>query len=786
MERKRAARSTIVPGRKPITKIAALHDAGLSDDMSYLNEKSVLNETTQLNETGDVEEQVWRKEGLDENDIFKRQEARKQKQMRDAEDRLNREKYGAKGFEDMLALPQYSSERESDEDDHNEENQKAPEIPIFAIPSLPKHMNEKSMLGSPVAGSRGSGKAGLSCSTPKSANDVSMRSLRALDLSHVINTDHLDANKTIVQTKNVLLPIIENGEESDLQKTHTIQKMASSEGSTLQKTHTIHEDGSNERNLPTPEENDIADTDVRNPSNGIVHSSVEATEVEATNSTLQKTFTVVPEDNTIVHNTIEGGEQKRKAKKVGAQERERRGANLSMSLMNSMIEDVPSPGANYFKHPRKKVRPETKSPQKPRVMGRLSTESDKEKTIEMGSIAEESSIAESMGSSYVDPVPENATAFSPVPEEEEPMEIANTTPKSTRRGSSFVTPHSLMERARGGTLFSTPVPPVVDAVTPKLNYQKQTVSSALKMKGAPNSCELLDVDRRCRSGPKKSVNVARESPKDNDDGNGKPEDVVIDDSKLNDEEMCDVTVEMPQNVEQAASGVELDMNGLTLHSANVSYNLDHDGLDDFHGDPNFEDERNESEDAGSSTRRTTRSRIGLLSDSIATVNSPGVDRRQTGKNYRNDTIPEDSWDSDEEVVSRRRNDVRNTVKIGLQLKKREIIQPDDATNGVRRSQRNRVKPVRSWLGEKPVYVNSPSGGKRLTGVTDVIIKDKRLCKYRTGDLVLANEREKKTKARKKQLAAKRREQLSRDHQRGYRLNESQEDIFTDDELCDYT
>ncbi|CAP31022.2 Protein CBR-HCP-4 [Caenorhabditis briggsae] len=660
--------------------------------MSYLNEKSVLNETTQLNETGDVEEQVWRKEGLDENDIFKRQEARKQKQMRDvslriqwmenAEDRLNREKYGAKGFEDMLALPQYSSERESDEDDHNEENQKAPEIPIFAIPSLPKHMNEKSMLGSPVAGSRGSGKAGLSCSTPKSANDVSMRSLRALDLSHVINTDHLDANKT-------------NGEESDLQKTHTIQKMASSEGSTLQKTHTIHEDGSNERNLPTPEENDIADTDVRNPSNG--------------------------------------GEQKRKAKKVGAQDRERRGANLSMSLMNSMMEDVPSSGANLLKHPLKKVRPETKSPQKPRVMGRLSTESDKEKTIEMGSIAEESSIAESMGSSYVDPVPENATAFSPVPEEEEPMEIANTTPKSTRRGSSFVTPHSLMERARGGTLFSTPVPPVVDAVTPKLNYQKQTVSSALKMKGAPNSCELLDVDRRCRSGPKKSVNVARESPKDNDDGNGKPEDVVIDDSKLNDEEMCDVTVEMPQNVEQAASGVELDMNGLTLHSANVSYNLDHDGLDDFHGDPNFEDERNESEDAGSSTRRTTRSRIGLLSDSIATVNSPGVDRRQTGKNYRNDTIPEDSWDSDEEVVSRRRNDVRNTVKIGLQLKKREIIQPDDATNGVRRSQRNRVKPVRSWLGEKPVYVNSPSGGKRLTGVTDVIIKDKRLCKYRTGD-----------------------------------------------------
>ncbi|CAO4361492.1 unnamed protein product [Caenorhabditis nigoni] len=746
MERKRAVRSTIVPGRKPITNIAALHEAGLSEDQSYLNEKTVLNETTQLNDTRDVEERKWRKEGLDENDIFKRQEARKQKQMRDAEDRLNREKYGAKGFEEMLALPQYSSERESDEDDHNEENQKAPEIPpIFAVPSLPKHMNEKSMMGSPVAGSRGSGKAGLSCSTPKSANDVSMRSLRALDLSHVINTDHLDANKTIVQTKNVLLPIVENSEES-----------------TLQRTYTIHEDGNNERNLPTPEENEIADNEVRK--------------------------FATPEDTKIVHNTMEGGEQTRKATKVGAQERERRGANLSMSLMHSMIEDVPSPGANYFKHPRKKVRPETKSPQKPRVMGRLSTESDKEKTIEMGSIAEESSMTESIGSSYVDPVPENTTAFSPVPEEEEPMEIANTTPKSSRRGSSFVTPHSLMERSRGATLFSTPVPPVVDAITPKLNYQKQTVSSALKMKGAPNGCELLDVDRRCRSVPKKSANVARESPKDKGDGNGKPEDIVIDDGKVNDEEMCDVTVEMPQNAEQAASGVELDMNGLTLNgnSANVSYNLDHDGFDDFHGDPNLEDERNESEDAGPSTRRTARSRIGLLSDSIATVNSPGVDRRQTRRNFRNDTIPEDSWCSDEEVVPRRRNDARNAVKIGLQLKKREIIQPDDAANGVRRSQRTRVKPVRSWLGEKAVYVNSPSGGKRLTGVTDVIIKDKRLCKYKTGDLVLANEREQKTKARKKQLAAKRREQLSRDHQRGYRLNESQEDIVTDDELCDYT
>ena len=80
-----------------------------------------------------------------------------------------------------------------------------------------------------------------------------------------------------------------------------------------------------------------------------------------------------------------------------------------------------------------------------------------------------------------------------------------------------------------------------------------------------------------------------------------------------------------------------------------------------------------------------------------------------------------------------------------------------------------------------MYVNSPNGGKRLTGVTTVIIKDKRLCKYRTGDLKLATEREQRAKAFKKKSAAGKRKRLLRDQQAGRRMDESSYDIHTDDE-----
>uniref|UniRef100_A0A1I7TKD6 Uncharacterized protein n=1 Tax=Caenorhabditis tropicalis TaxID=1561998 RepID=A0A1I7TKD6_9PELO len=206
----------------------------------------------------------------------------------------------------------------------------------------------------------------------------------------------------------------------------------------------------------------------------------------------------------------------------------------------------------------------------------------------------------------------------------------------------------------------------------------------------------------------------------------------------------------------------------------------HDDFDGYEGVRRVDlvEEAEEEEQIDHSPRSKQKSfkrRVALMSDSFASVDIPDLNRRPTRRYMGNETVEDDEWEPEK---SEKKKSNRNT---GLQLKKRVIIEPATPTDGVRRSKRTRVKPVRSWLNEKAVYVNSPSGGKRLTGVTDVIIKDKRLCKYRTADLKLATEREQKERAVKKKKAAEKRHQLALDHKRGKRLNESQEDILTDEE-----
>lgn len=213
--------------------------------------------------------------------------------------------------------------------------------------------------------------------------------------------------------------------------------------------------------------------------------------------------------------------------------------------------------------------------------------------------------------------------------------------------------------------------------------------------------------------------------------------------------------------------------------------------------------------------KSSRRGIALLSESIVSVNTPGIADRRSTKNRRqvDDTVVDDGWNSDDDDSNRKGSRRNGKQETGLQLAKRKIsefidlftrlhncfsVEPEDAGDGLRRSTRTRVKPLRSWLGEQAVYVNSPSGGRRLKGVTDVIIKDKRLCKYRTADLRVATEREQKEKgsklegvwvfyqyfsARKRARAEQRRRQLALDQSMGRRLNESQDEIFTsDDEL----
>uniref|UniRef100_A0A8R1HSU6 Uncharacterized protein n=1 Tax=Caenorhabditis japonica TaxID=281687 RepID=A0A8R1HSU6_CAEJA len=85
----------------------------------------------------------------------------------------------------------------------------------------------------------------------------------------------------------------------------------------------------------------------------------------------------------------------------------------------------------------------------------------------------------------------------------------------------------------------------------------------------------------------------------------------------------------------------------------------------------------------------------------------------------------------------------------LQLVPRDIILPGPPNdNSLRRSKRVRVEPLRFWLGEAPVYVTSPGGGRRLRGVTDVVIEDKKVHEFQTPLVKLATEERKTQRHRR--------------------------------------
>ncbi|KHN81653.1 hypothetical protein Tcan_03485 [Toxocara canis] len=76
------------------------------------------------------------------------------------------------------------------------------------------------------------------------------------------------------------------------------------------------------------------------------------------------------------------------------------------------------------------------------------------------------------------------------------------------------------------------------------------------------------------------------------------------------------------------------------------------------------------------------------------------------------------------------------------LKKRKIVRPfQPQTNNVMRSSRNKVAPLRRWLGEEPVYRIDEQGDCELVGVTTVRIRDPFLIKHKTGSPTVAMHRE---------------------------------------------
>ncbi|CCD67794.1 HoloCentric chromosome binding Protein [Caenorhabditis elegans] len=861
MNRKPRTRSTIVPGRKMITEIVALREAGLDDTRpSYLEEPTVIVDESMMNDSANLEEREWRKQGLSEKQMFAILEKRKQTQLNNARKRLEKEMYGAKTFKELIACREYS---ECESDSENTVNQNVRSASVFAIPALPKHISEKSMMGSPIANSRGSGKAGLSCSTPKSSSDTSMRSLRSLDISHVVNTDRLDAERVTVHTKSVVIPTILEERESTLQKTLTIEKNHSSQlqktftvaedapeelqktvtieknqSSEMQRTFTVAKDASKEQSQlqrtvtieknqssqlqgnftvakDAPEELQKTVTIEKNQSSemqGTVtvakdaeHSSLQKTFTKPTekdesslqrtfnvanrdennDSTLQKTFIIEERDAyeqgttsvgvkppVLAQNTMEGGE-KRRTSKVTSDERERRNASISNPLHNSMLEkeEIQSPGANFFKHPRKKIRPVVQTPPRIKATSRLSTESNKERTIEMESVAEERTMeADSIGSSYISPT-FNASRVSPVPEvpeKVEPMHVSKAaTPKSIRHTDNSIRnigPTNNVECARAA-LLSTPtrmdIVDSVNRVTPARRYEQPTFASLVKRMNMKDANRLLEETSRKNTPAKTTATTSSAAVR-----------MVLEDDE--EDQATEVIEKRSEN-----GGVIVDGEDEAADSSNRSLNIELNALTvneepahdisaiDFPEDDTNEMRSSSDEEemeARPDPRKKSSRRLGLLSDSIALGLASSSRRRP------NDTFVDETWYPEPNSKGNRRPRTHR----GMKLKEHQLMKPEDAPDGVRRSTRVRVKPVRSWLGEQPVYVNSPiSGCKRLTGVTAVVIKDPRLCYYRTADVRTATERELKDKANKRALAQEKKQQ--RQNARSGRRHDSDDD-----------
>ncbi|WKY08290.1 hypothetical protein Q1695_007643 [Nippostrongylus brasiliensis] len=157
---------------------------------------------------------------------------------------------------------------------------------------------------------------------------------------------------------------------------------------------------------------------------------------------------------------------------------------------------------------------------------------------------------------------------------------------------------------------------------------------------------------------------------------------------------------------------------------------------------------------------------------------------------RNDSVS--SADEESLVVIKPRKRVDAMI-----LKPREVLHPSPPPDpNVRRSSRNRMKPVRQWLGEKPVYAVSPGGSRTLKGVTEVVIKEKRWLKVRTANSAVAVERERAWAAHQQLLREKRRQEarerkeqrireLHNRHRRGVDLNVTVDSIVTSSDEEDY-
>ncbi|KAK6035277.1 hypothetical protein COOONC_27221 [Cooperia oncophora] len=168
----------------------------------------------------------------------------------------------------------------------------------------------------------------------------------------------------------------------------------------------------------------------------------------------------------------------------------------------------------------------------------------------------------------------------------------------------------------------------------------------------------------------------------------------------------------------------------------------------------------------------------LLADSLYSTDTP---HRAPHEPYKR---PLDSFDEGVGAVSSEESTIvpelslieveggRGTGRTKLEpmiLKPRKVVHPAPPPDpSVRRSTRNRMKPVRQWLGEQPVYAVSPGGSRTLQGVTEVEVREQRWLRVRTVSYNLAMQREQQIAAHKRALREQRRQEARERKQRRLR------------------
>nr|CDP95127.1 BMA-HCP-4, isoform g [Brugia malayi] len=138
--------------------------------------------------------------------------------------------------------------------------------------------------------------------------------------------------------------------------------------------------------------------------------------------------------------------------------------------------------------------------------------------------------------------------------------------------------------------------------------------------------------------------------------------------------------------------------------------------------------------------------LSMLNDSNVSVNTPG---KKEDLVVKHDYVLNPSFSGD----SRQPSDIsaspvhiiaaKDENKHAAVLCARKIIHSEEEGQGLRRSTRNRVAPIRRWLGEKPVYRRDQQGTYELVRVEEAIVKDPLFVKYNTVDMAEVLERQKR-------------------------------------------